>query len=132
MRKGVLNLIWLSASLVLVSSVLGMDPGQKVGPQIDPRTSTISKSNTACSAPNMVTAPMAYSTWNRRLTDFSPPPDGLFHPDHDQRDTLSTGFDVQLPWHSWASGNIAYGSGFLNGDGPEQRLRSLFPMSWIG
>jgi outer membrane receptor protein involved in Fe transport len=53
------------------------------------------------------------------LTDFSPPPDGLFYLDHDQRDTLSAGFDVQLPWHAWTSGNVAYGSGFLNGDGPE-------------
>ena len=52
------------------------------------------------------------------LTDFSPPAGGLFFLDHDQRDTLSTGFQVELPWRSWAAGNLAYGSGFLNGDGP--------------
>ena len=53
------------------------------------------------------------------LTDFSPPPDGMFFLDHDQRDTLSTGVETQLPWHMWAAGNVAYGSGFLNGDGPD-------------
>ena len=53
------------------------------------------------------------------LTDFSPPEDGLFFLDHDQRDTLSTGFRTSLPWHSWLSGNFSYGSGFLNGDGPD-------------
>ncbi len=52
------------------------------------------------------------------LTDFSPVPDGLFYLDHDQRDTLSAGFETQLPWHAWASADVAYGSGFLNGDGP--------------
>jgi outer membrane receptor protein involved in Fe transport len=52
------------------------------------------------------------------LTDFSAPDAGYFYLDHDQRDTLSTGADLTLPRHSWASFNIAYGSGFLNGDGP--------------
>lgn len=52
------------------------------------------------------------------LTDFSPPPEGFFFLDHDQRHTLSTGFTATLPWKSWISGNLAYGSGFLNGDGP--------------
>jgi outer membrane cobalamin receptor len=37
--------------------------------------------------------------------------------DHDQRDTLSTGFNVILPWKSSADFNLNYGSGFLNGDG---------------
>lgn len=53
------------------------------------------------------------------LTDFSPPEEGLFFLDHDQRDSLSTGFRTSLPWHSWFSGNFTYGSGFLNGDGPD-------------
>jgi len=53
------------------------------------------------------------------LTDFSPPAGGFFFLDHDQRHTLSTGFSVQIPWKSWVSGNLAYGSGFLNGDGPD-------------
>ena len=52
------------------------------------------------------------------LTNFSPPPEGFFFLDHDQRHTLSTGFSSTLPWKSWLSGNLAYGSGFLNGDGP--------------
>jgi TonB dependent receptor-like, beta-barrel/Carboxypeptidase regulatory-like domain/TonB-dependent Receptor Plug Domain len=52
------------------------------------------------------------------LTDFSPPSQGFFFLDHDQRDTLNTGFHVSLPWKSFASANLGYGSGFLNGDGP--------------
>ena len=52
------------------------------------------------------------------LTDFSPPAD-LFFLDHDQRDTLSTGFTINLPSRSYVSGNIRYGSGFLDGDGPD-------------
>ncbi|MGB0035084.1 MAG: TonB-dependent receptor [Candidatus Acidiferrales bacterium] len=53
------------------------------------------------------------------LTDFEPPGEGYFFLDHDQRDTLSIGYDMQLPWRSWTTGNINYGSGFLNGDGPD-------------
>ena len=52
------------------------------------------------------------------LTDFSPSEAGYYFLDHDQRDTLSTGVQANLPWHSWANAEIAYGSGFLNGDGP--------------
>jgi outer membrane receptor protein involved in Fe transport len=52
------------------------------------------------------------------LTDFTPPAAGLFFLDHDQRNTLSTGFSASLPYKSWISGNLAYGSGFLNADGP--------------
>lgn len=52
------------------------------------------------------------------LTDFSPPEAGFFFLDHDQRNTLSTGFTATIPWKAWLSGNVAYGSGFLNGDGP--------------
>jgi hypothetical protein len=51
------------------------------------------------------------------LTNFSPPAD-LFFLDHDQRDTLSTGFTINLPSRSYVSGNVRYGSGFLDGDGP--------------
>jgi len=36
----------------------------------------------------------------------------------DQRNTLSLGFHSSLPWHISASGNISYGSGFLDGEGP--------------
>jgi hypothetical protein len=35
--------------------------------------------------------------------------------DHDQRDTLNAGFTVTLPWQSFASTNVYYGTGFTNG-----------------
>jgi hypothetical protein len=35
--------------------------------------------------------------------------------DHDQRDTLNTGFTANLPAHTWFSSNVYYGSGFSNG-----------------
>ena len=35
--------------------------------------------------------------------------------DHDQRNTLNVGGDVILPWRSYASTNVYYGSGFSNG-----------------
>ncbi len=35
--------------------------------------------------------------------------------DHDQRHTLNVGADVTLPWNSYASTNVYYGSGFVNG-----------------
>lgn len=52
------------------------------------------------------------------LTDFAPPAEGFFFLDHDQRQTLSTGFTAALPRKSWLSGNVSAGSGFLDGDGP--------------
>jgi outer membrane cobalamin receptor len=51
---------------------------------------------------------------NGGLTDFSPP-SGAFALDHDQRNTLNVGADVTLPWRSFASTNVYYGSGFTNG-----------------
>ena len=42
--------------------------------------------------------------------------------DHDQRNTLNTGFDLTLPWSAYLSGNIYYGSGFTNGDPPPDYL----------
>jgi hypothetical protein len=36
--------------------------------------------------------------------------------DHDQRNTLNIGFNATLPWNSYASTNVYYGSGFVNGD----------------
>ena len=51
---------------------------------------------------------------NGGLTDFSPP-SGFFLLDHDQRNTLNAGFDVSLPWRTFASTNVYYGSGFTNG-----------------
>jgi len=35
--------------------------------------------------------------------------------DHDQRNTLDVGFETSLPWHSYVSGNVNYGSGLTNG-----------------
>jgi hypothetical protein len=35
--------------------------------------------------------------------------------DHDQRQTLNTGFTANLPMHTWFSSNVYYGSGFSNG-----------------
>jgi outer membrane receptor protein involved in Fe transport len=35
--------------------------------------------------------------------------------DHDQRNTLNVGGYVNLPWRSFASTNVYYGSGFSNG-----------------
>jgi outer membrane receptor protein involved in Fe transport len=53
------------------------------------------------------------------LTDFTPPQQGFFFLDHDQRNTLSTGFNLQLPGRAWADFNANYGSGFVDGQGPE-------------
>ncbi len=47
------------------------------------------------------------------LTDFALSP-GLSPLDHDQRNTLNVGGDVSLPWRSYASTNVYYGSGFHN------------------
>jgi len=53
------------------------------------------------------------------LTDFAPPESGAYYfLDHDQRNSLSTGVRATLPWRAWSSVNLAYGSGFLDGDGP--------------
>jgi hypothetical protein len=44
------------------------------------------------------------------------PPDFSYSPvDHDQRNTLNTGFNANLPFHTWFSTNVYYGSGFHNG-----------------
>jgi outer membrane receptor protein involved in Fe transport len=42
-------------------------------------------------------------------------PPGLAPVDHDQRNTVNVGFNSNLPWHSYASSNVYYGSGFTNG-----------------
>jgi hypothetical protein len=36
--------------------------------------------------------------------------------DHDQRNTLNVGFNASLPFHTTASTNVYYGSGFTNGN----------------
>ncbi len=42
-------------------------------------------------------------------------PPGFSPVDHDQRNTLNVGATASLPWQSYASGNVYYGSGFVNG-----------------
>jgi len=40
---------------------------------------------------------------------------GYISLDHDQRQTLNTGFTANLPRHFWFASNVYYGSGFSNG-----------------
>ena len=47
-------------------------------------------------------------------TNLCDPNPGLCPLDHDQRNTLNVGADVSLPWRSYASTNVYYGSGFSN------------------
>lgn len=47
--------------------------------------------------------------------------------DHDQRNTLNVGFDARIPWQSYISSNIYYGSGFSNGSPDAQFPGSHLP-----
>ncbi len=51
------------------------------------------------------------------LVEFAP--SGFFYLDHDQRNTLNVVATAALPANSWASLVYSYGSGFLNGNGPQ-------------
>jgi outer membrane receptor protein involved in Fe transport len=51
------------------------------------------------------------------LTDFSPPAD-FFLLDHDQRNTLSAGFNLVFLSRGYFAGNVRYGSGFTDAGGP--------------
>jgi hypothetical protein len=55
---------------------------------------------------------------NGGFTDFTTnlcaPNPGLCPLDHDQRNTLNIGGEISLPWRSFASTNVYYGSGFSN------------------
>jgi hypothetical protein len=42
-------------------------------------------------------------------------PPGFAPVDHDQRNTLNFGYNTSLPWRTYASTNVYYGSGFTNG-----------------
>ena len=55
------------------------------------------------------------------LTNFAFPA-GLSPLDHDQRNTLNVGGLLTLPWRSFASTNVYYGSGFSNGMAPPAYL----------
>jgi hypothetical protein len=51
--------------------------------------------------------------------------------DHDQRNTLNAGLNILLPKHSFAAANFHYGSGFLDGEGPEHLPgHTTFVLSW--
>ncbi|HEV2418765.1 MAG TPA: TonB-dependent receptor [Terriglobia bacterium] len=50
------------------------------------------------------------------LIEFAPT--SYFLLDHDQRNTVSSVLNVQLPWRSWADATYSFGSGFLNSNGP--------------
>jgi len=64
------------------------------------------------------------------LTNFTPPDKGYFLLDHDQRNTLSTGFNLQLPRRVWTDFNANYGSGFVDGQGPQHLpAHSTFDLS---
>jgi len=52
------------------------------------------------------------------LTDFSPPANGWFLLDHDQRNTLHVNLSATLPRSAFASGSVYYGSGFTDGSSP--------------
>jgi hypothetical protein len=58
--------------------------------------------------------------------------------DHDQRETLNTGFTAHLPLHTWFATNVYYGSGFSNGlaganqgpyNGPSLPVHTTFDVS---
>ncbi len=55
------------------------------------------------------------------LTSFEAPAGEFFSLDHDQRDTLTAGVDVELAADTWASLSAGYGSGFLEGNGPAHK-----------
>ena len=56
------------------------------------------------------------------LTDFSFG-SGCGYLDHDQTNTLHVGGNVSLPWRTYASTDVYYGSGFTNGDPPPSHLQ---------
>jgi len=63
---------------------------------------------------------------NGGLTDFSFG-GGCGFLDHDQRNTLHLGGQYNLPWHSYASTDISYASGFTNGNSPPDLNNHLQP-----
>ena len=76
-----------------------------------------------------------------RAYELVSPPDSnnYFFLDHDQRDTLSTGINLDLPRRTWAAFDVSYGSGFLDGNGPNHlpshtsydlSLGKLFGENW--
>ncbi len=56
---------------------------------------------------------ICYDPQNTAQCDVTP---GYTPVDHDQRNTLNVGFNATLPWKAYASTNVYYGSGFVNGN----------------
>jgi outer membrane cobalamin receptor len=52
------------------------------------------------------------------------PGNGFFTLDHDQRNTLHVGGNINLPWQSYASTDVYYASGFSNGAPPPSHLQA--------
>lgn len=52
------------------------------------------------------------------LTDFEQPEGGYFFLDHDQRNTFNVNFTTDLGFKAYLSASVRYGSGFLDGEGP--------------
>jgi len=69
---------------------------------------------------------LGFGDINGGLTDFSFG-DGYGYLDHDQRNTLHVGGQVSLPWRSYASTDVYYGSGFTNGNSPPDPNSHLEP-----
>jgi outer membrane receptor for ferrienterochelin and colicin len=72
-----------------------------------------------------------HAAFSNLTAQYTGPPDGgLIAPvpdecvvsycflDHDQRNNLTAGFQLQLPIKAWFSANVVHGSGVLEGDGP--------------
>jgi outer membrane receptor protein involved in Fe transport len=51
------------------------------------------------------------------------PSNNFFTLDHDQRNTLHVGGNINLPWQSYASTDVYYASGFSNGNSPPSHLQ---------
>jgi outer membrane receptor protein involved in Fe transport len=66
---------------------------------------------------------LGFGSINGGLTDFSFG-NGFSLLDHDQRNTLHIGGQYSLPWHSYASTDVYYASGFTNGNPPPDHLQS--------
>jgi outer membrane receptor protein involved in Fe transport len=61
---------------------------------------------------------------------------GYIPVDHDQRNTLNVGFTASLPWRTFASTNVYYGSGFVNGGyipgvPPEDQTDPRYPNPYL-
>jgi hypothetical protein len=69
---------------------------------------------------------LGFGAINGGLTDFSFG-QGFGFLDHDQRNTLHIGVQSSLPWNSYASTDISYGSGFTNGNSPPDPNSHLQP-----